>query len=100
MASVSPGGICKWRIPLKTVTPAQRRGAIAAGSIYGGIRTAASERRRQYSASMKGGGGGVNVDDLGILGIEIGLSGGFRGRSGEAKGFKEDKKKAYILHIG
>lgn len=86
MASVSPGGICKWRIPLKTVTPAQRRGAIATGSMYGGIRTAASERRRQYSASMERGGEGVNVDGLGSLRIEVGLSGvSQRGERGEGK---------------
>ena len=72
MASVSPGGICKWRIPLKTDAPAQRRGAIIAGSIKEGIRTAASERRRQYSASVGGGGGGVNVEDIGsLLGSEL-----------------------------
>lgn len=85
MASVSPGGICKCRIPLKTDTPAQRSGAITAGSMKGGIRTAASERRRQYSASV-GGGGGVNVEDLGSLGIGVGLLGSFRGEGWEGVG--------------
>lgn len=71
---------------MKTVTPAQRRGAIATGSMYGGIRTAASERRRQYSASMEEGGEGVNFDDLGSLRIEVGLSWVFqRGKRGREK---------------
>lgn len=101
MASVSPGGICKWRIPLKTVTPAQRRGAIAIGSMYEGIRTAASERRRQYSESMEDGGEGVNVDDLGSLGIEVGLSGIFQSAQRvREKDLRKENKKAYILHIG
>lgn len=75
---------------MKTVTPAQRRGAIVTGSTYGGILTAASERRRQYSAPMEGGGERVNVGDLCSLEVEAGLSGVFRGERGEGKGFKKD----------
>lgn len=39
------------RIPLNTVTPAQRRGAYSAGSASAGMLTTASVRRVQYSAS-------------------------------------------------
>ena len=39
------------RIELNTVTPAHNNGAAAAGSMSLGMRTAASVRRMQYSAS-------------------------------------------------
>jgi hypothetical protein len=41
-----------WRMPLNTVTPAQSRGAYVAGSALAGMRTVASVRRVQYSASL------------------------------------------------
>jgi len=53
MATVSPAIMPSWRIPLKVVTPAQRRGAYSAALTSGGIRTAASERMVQYSASYE-----------------------------------------------
>ena len=43
--------MCMLRTPLKRVTPAQRRGAAETGSMSLGMRTAASERSVQYSAS-------------------------------------------------
>ena len=51
MATVSPDVMFIWRMLLKTVTPAQRRGAKAAGSTSEGMLTVASVRRRQYSAT-------------------------------------------------
>ena len=51
MATISPVGTFIWRMLLKTVTPAQRRGEDSAGSMSSGILTVASVRRMQYSAT-------------------------------------------------
>jgi len=52
-ATISPGVMCMLRTPLNRVTPAQRRGAAETGSMSLGMRTAASERSVQYSASTR-----------------------------------------------
>ncbi|QSS54137.1 hypothetical protein I7I53_01604 [Histoplasma capsulatum var. duboisii H88] len=51
IATRSPAVISIFRIPLNVATPAQRRGAISAGSMSLGSRATASTRRTQYSAS-------------------------------------------------
>lgn len=53
IATVEPTGMFIWRIELKQVTPAQRMGAYFAASTCSGIRTPASLRNLQYSASTR-----------------------------------------------
>lgn len=53
MATREPGGVFIRRMLLKTVTPAQRRGAVRAGSEVEGMLTMASVRRMAYSATVE-----------------------------------------------
>lgn len=71
MATKEPGGVFMRRMLLKTVTPAQRRGAVRAGSEVEGMLTTASVRRMAYSAT----GGWVSGWILGGFWVDFGCKG-------------------------